>query len=334
MRVPLIIRKNPIFGFIREKTPNSIKGFFSQESSNARLRDIALAVCKGKMLIPTMITLEFTNHCNAMCVFCPQPFQMKRSKGFMGDELFELVLKNIKMFNIGYVMLGGTGESFLDKKIIDRIVSMKKLGVNVTVTTNGSILGKIDAKKVVESGIDKISISMDSFDDDYLYKIKPGIKEPINKIEKAVKNIYSYKKKNGFATPHILLRYQILENSNNLTDKEVEKKIILSKRKVICDDVELRKQHNWRGEKAEIGNVNKPVATGENICNFLCRYIKVTWNGDVAFCCMDFDNKIVLGNLFKNNIVEIFNSSQMKKARKMFLDGTINKHPLCSGCYS
>jgi len=259
---------------------------------------------------------------------------MKRDKGIMSDELFEIVLKNIEAFNVGYVMLGGTGEPFLDEKIIERIRSLKKRGVHVTVTTNGSLLDAFDPAIVVESGIDKISVSMDAIDDSYFHKIKPGIKKDMEEIEKAISAIYNFKKKIGSDSPFILLRYQILENSNNMTDKEREKDIILAKRKKICDDVMLRRQHDWRGTKKEHGNAIKSYATPKNVCNFLCRSMKITWSGEISFCCMDYDNNIVLGNLFDDSIDTIFNSAEINQARKMFLNGTINEHPLCSGCYS
>jgi len=257
---------------------------------------------------------------------------MKRPKGFMSDELFEIVIKNIEKFkDIKRVMIGGMGEPFLYKKIIEIIVRLKTMGLYVTATTNGSRLNSVNYKDLVESGIDKLSISMDAIDNDYLRQIKPGIKIPLEDIEKTISDIYEYKMNIGSKTPYILLRYQITEDSNNMTDKTKEKEAIMKRKGLICDDVMIRQQHNWA---SQIDNIFVEKALKENhICNEFWKNRNISWNGDVSFCCLDYDGKIVLGNLFESNIVEIFNTKPINNARRMLIDGTIDKHPLCRGCY-
>jgi MoaA/NifB/PqqE/SkfB family radical SAM enzyme len=340
-----MIRKNGLTDFFRMTSPDWLKRIIidycptnmihiiTGGSSKQKIKDIQLAVEKNELLIPNTLCIELTNHCNAKCIFCPQPNQMKRAKGIMTDELFEIILENIKKYNISRVMLGGIGEPFLDKKIIDRISKLKHLSVHVAVTTNGSLLDNFSPEKIVRSGLDEISISIDAIDDIYLRQIKPGIKKSLNEIERAIGEICKYKKKVNSKTPLLLSRYQILEKSNNMTDKKKEEEIIREREKVICDKVELRKQHDWIGEMENLKPTENSPSTEKRICNYLCRTMGVNWDGTVSFCCMDYDNKIVLGNLFESNIVEVFNSVKINKARKMLLKGTISKHPLCSGCY-
>ncbi len=334
MQIPLRIKRNAIYKNTKRIIPTFVKeSIFGDSSGKKKIRDLRLSVEKGKKLIPQHITIELANSCNAECTFCTQPTQMTREKGVMSDELFEILLDNIKTYNIGDVMLGGIGEPFLNKNIISRIDSLKKLGVHVTVTTNGSLFnGKIN-QDIIASGVDKISVSMDAIDDGYLKRVKPGIKKTVTEIEESIKNLYELRNEIGAESPFILLRYQMTEDSNNMDNKDEEKKCILSREKIICDKVEIRKQHDWSGELNDIHN-KKQLSTPENVCNYLCRQVNLTWNGNVSFCCMDYDDKVVLGNLFNDDIVDIFNSEKIIEARKMYLDGTINQHILCSGCYS
>lgn len=328
------LRKETYWSRIVKKIDVEIRQSILREDPSLRFRRRLMKAVSGKKLIvPHLLSLELTNHCNAGCTFCAQPSQMRREKGFMSDELFEIIVKNIRKFGqVGRVMLGGIGEPFLHKKIIDMIVQLKSQGVYVIATTNGSVFGRVSCKDLVESGIDKLSISLDAIDNSYLSHIKPGIRMSIEDIERSIKNIYDYKREIGSKTPHILLRYQILADSNNTKDKAREKMLMMKRKNVICDDIDLRKQHNWGNQLNDYEASEKPLGK-EDICSQFWRSMQVQWNGDVSLCCLDYDGKIVLGNLFKNNIREIYNSKPMSDARRMYLCGTIGKHPLCSGCY-
>jgi radical SAM protein with 4Fe4S-binding SPASM domain len=57
----------------------------------------------------------------------------------------------------------------------------------------------------------------------------------------------------------------------------------------------------------------------------------VQWNGDFVVCCMDFDGNSKMGNLSKESLAEVWNSSSMLKLRKEHIENNyIN--PLCKNC--
>jgi len=293
-----LLKDTYFYGAVNKACPDRIKDFFREDPNVVMRRKFIEATYGNKAIVPRILGLELTNYCNASCTFCAQPNKMKRPQGFMSDELFEIVIRNIDKFkNINRVMLGGMGEPFLHKNIIEMIARLKATALSVIATTNGSRLNSVNYKELVESGIDKLSISMDAVDNDYLRQIKPGIKIPLEDIEETISNIYEYKMKIGSKTPYILLRYQITEDSNYMTDKTKEKNAIVKRKGAICDDVMLRQQHNWA---SQIDNIFNEKASKENhICSEFWKNRIVSWNGDVPFCCLDYDGKIVLGNVFE-----------------------------------
>lgn len=48
-----------------------------------------------------------------------------------------------------------------------------------------------------------------------------------------------------------------------------------------------------------------------NVCNFLWFGFSIMYNGDVVVCCYDYDGKYVVGNVFENFFMEIWNGFKM-----------------------
>ena len=333
--IPLKFKRSKYYSILKGMVPSGVLALLSGDVQRHRRNMLLDSVVKGIDILPTLMTLELTNHCNAGCTFCTQPNIMKRPKNFMSEAVLIRCVEMVKKYNISEVMLAGMGEPFMYKKIVDLITVLTGSGVFVSVTTNGSILHVQKPSDIVESGLDKLLISMDALDSEWLQESKPGIKKSVTAIEQDIKEIYDYKIRHKFAKPLMIMKYQILENSNYLSDKEEEKRLIRSKVGVLCDKVDLRQQHDWLGNAAEgVGNNSKPRATMMNICNQLVRTVEVSWNGDVGLCCMDYDNKVKLGNILENDLPCIYNSSPMMEARKMYVEGEAAAHFMCTGCYS
>ncbi len=332
--IPLIFKKNKYYADLKQRLPESLKLFLQGDINSHKQKLLKMSV-NNKPILPAMIGLELTNHCNAKCTFCTQPDIMVRNKDTMKIEVMERVVDQIKKYNVPSVMLGGMGEPFMWKAIISLIKKLSDSGVHISITTNGSMFHRYTPEDIIESGLNELLISMDAIDTKWLHETKPGIKKSVSKIEEEIKKIYDYKIKNKKKSPNIVLKYQILENSNYILDKDKEKEILESKVGKICDSVDLRKQHDWLGGAHEgVGNHTLPNAGMDNICNQLVRSMEISWNGDVGLCCMDYDNKVLLGNIMEEEIPDIFNKKPIQKARKMYVDGNINKHGMCSGCYS
>ena len=61
-------------------------------------------------------------------------------------------------------------------------------------------------------------------------------------------------------------------------------------------------------------------------CHNLWTGLIVRYNGDVSICCLDYENKEVMGNLSKNTINEIWNN---KKYRYNHNKGEHDKMSTC-----
>ena len=193
MRVPLRLKKYRLYHQLKKMVPSRIKERWFTNLEEVKAHILKNNVQNNEPIVPAMMTMELTNHCNAKCTFCTQPDIMQRPKNFMTDEVMEKCLEQIKLHNISEVMLAGMGEPFMYKKVLQLISRLKKIGVVVSVTTNGSILYIKDPKDIVNSGLDYLLVSMDAIETEWLRESKPGICRPVEKIEQDIRAIYDYK---------------------------------------------------------------------------------------------------------------------------------------------
>lgn len=84
-------------------------------------------------------------------------------KSLIGDSVFIKILDIIKKQCVEQIDLTGWGEPLLDPKLEERIVQIKKIKRNISVgfTTNGTLFTRRRVTQIIDSGVDRISISFD-----------------------------------------------------------------------------------------------------------------------------------------------------------------------------
>ncbi len=112
--------------------------------------------------IPSWIELSLIDVCNRKCVFCPKsdPSVAPDTHQKMNMRLIEKLTKELKEIDYkGSVVLCGYGEPMLHKDIYQ--ISMKLAeAAFVEIVTNGDPLSKEKIKKLYDSNVNKILISL------------------------------------------------------------------------------------------------------------------------------------------------------------------------------
>lgn len=137
------------------------------------------------------LRLSITDRCNLRCVYCmPKeglPF-FPSDKVMSQDEIIEMI-ENFADMGISKVRITG-GEPLLRTDVVDIVRRIKNVdGVeDVSITTNGLFLGKL-AKDLKEAGLDRLNISLDTFDPKRYKEITRGgnIQQVLDSISVAAK---------------------------------------------------------------------------------------------------------------------------------------------------
>lgn len=270
---------------------------------------------------PFRVMIENTNICNADCVFCPHKI-MKRKTGIMEMGLFKKIADECQRLGIGYVTVYGFGEPLLDKSFFDRINYCKSLGIpRVTTNTNAMYFDTKKIGQVFDSGLDEIYISFDAATERTYKKIRPGLDFSV--VENNIFSLINEKRKRNSAKPEIILSF--VESSLNASETHK----YIKKWQGKADHVSISYIHNWTGDVTYgIKNLTKK----RDPCRLLWTDMVISVNGDVPLCCNDYENKVILGNIKKQSIKEIWGGKRLACIRKFHRFGQFTNAGICSRC--
>lgn len=274
---------------------------------------------------PSFLNIEPTNHCNAFCIICPRD-KMNRSLGFIDYDLFKKIIDEVSLHRLpGQLTLNKDGEPLLHPKI-EKLISYakeKNSAHRIEVYTNGILLDRKMSEKLIKSGLDILYLSLDAGSPKTYFKIK-GI-DLFGKVKKNILDFIEIKKKLGASKP--LLVVKMVETLDNFKEKEKFKKFWSKK----ADNVIISSFHTWEGSIKDRG------VGGEKRERYPCPVPwynpVINWNGLVSACCVNInENELIMGDIRKESLKEIWQSKNYKKLRKAHLRQDYTFFPTCQRC--
>jgi len=111
--------------------------------------------------LPKTAYYEVSEKCNLSCKFCysNSPYAAKPYKGNLVLE--RKILKKLSDINVLSLILSG-GEPLLNEDVFEIVKIAKDMIPNVAITTNGTLIGIEEAKKLRDAGVDVIQLSVES----------------------------------------------------------------------------------------------------------------------------------------------------------------------------
>ena len=298
---------------------------------------------KLPLTTPWTIMIEPTNVCNFKCTFCPTGDKellkkVNRPIGHMSLKLFKKIVDDIVMFNqkVKSLRLFKDGESFLNRDLIDMIkyAKEKNIAEEVYIISNGSLIDEELAKRIVESGLDKIRISIEHVTNEK-YK---EITQTYGKYDQIVKNIrflYEYKMK---SKSNLMIDIKII--SSLLKKNELQK--LHQDFKNISDIITEESLMGWSnslekdftlGMDTNVGISGSTKLRNINVCPEPFKGLSINFNGDVSVCCVDWSHKTIVGNANYNTIKEIWTGEELRKFRLTHLLGNRKEIEACANCH-
>ena len=274
------------------------------------------------------IIIETTNICNAKCIMCPHP-SMKRAPKIMTDTTFNKIISRIKSEKIHPTafILNGFGEPLTDLKIINRIQTIKLNFPNSKTKfyTNLNLANKLLIKKLINSGLDEINISLNGFNRQNYEKVM--------KIEyqKTIKNLQELIKIKKINKSDLLIRISmtLVKSNENTTTK------FIKKWSPLVDSVSVNKVHDYNGSVTNI--INKYKINFDKTA-FPCRYlwdtITIDATGEIVLCCLDYESQNIFGNINISPILSSFYSPKFNLIRKHHLKYQSKNINICRNCYT
>ena len=80
-----------------------------------------------------------------------------------------------------------------------------------------------------------------------------------------------------------------------------------------------------------VGFMSQPISE-VSVCPYPFYSFSINPEGTASLCFLDWGRKLLIGDVNKQSVKEIWEGDQMRKYRLMFLNGDRKSHPVCGGC--
>ncbi len=283
---------------------------------------------------PLALHIETSSRCDLGCLFCDRGQGIiSRPTDFLTLKDFQKIINKIPK-SIYWITLYFQGEPLLDKTIIEKIKYLRTNNYYVEISTNAQNISKEIATALVESGLNRIIISMDGVTQSTYEKYR--INGNINKVYEAINNLLDTKiflhKKN----PKIIVQYIVFKHNED--EIEIFKKIIKKiKVKTKIKSAQLDSNsidylpNNDRYRRYNINNnILQRKKKPPRPCYRLWKEIILLQNGQIAICCQDKNGDYINDNWYNTDIKKIWKSEKINNLRLATIKGTPLE--ICNNC--
>lgn len=292
------------------------------------------------LITPYTVAIDPSNLCNFKCNFCA--IQSKKEdlsfkKQIMDLELFKKTIDDIKNFpdKLKVLRINGQGEPLLNPHLAEMIQYAKDNNVAdfIEIITNGSRLSPELNQKLIDTGIDRIRISIEALDEEGYQKIA-GAKLDFNAFLNNIKDLHDrskdceiYCKIVDVAVPTDEDKSRFYEMFGDICDRVFIDNVI-----PMWSDFDDIKDKMNTNEEGEILGVHGQKVKNIQVCPFPFYSLIINADGEVTVCCADWKRKLIVGDLKTQSLKEIWNGSILKNFWIDMLKGKKGQYEMCQKC--
>jgi MoaA/NifB/PqqE/SkfB family radical SAM enzyme len=254
---------------------------------------------------PISMAIEPTTSCNLRCPECPSGLrQFTRPIGMLEPTFFKKTIDEVYKELI-YLTFYFQGEPYLNPNFLDMVKYASDKGIYTSTSTNAHYLNKEQAKKTVESKLDRLIISIDGTTQETYEQYRIG--GQLQKVIEGTKNIIEAKRELKSNSPYLVFQFLVVKpNEHQLEDvKKLAHELGVDE--VVFKTAQVYDFENGNPlipENIKYSRYKKNADGTYSIKNKLLNQCwrmwsscVVTWDGVVVPCCFDKDAKHQLGDL-------------------------------------
>lgn len=289
---------------------------------------------------PFFLSVEPADFCQLECPECPVG-ESKRKQGTTFDAvLFEKTIDQLKS-TLFHLIFYFQGEPLLHKKLPEMIAYAHRAGIFTSTSTNAQLLNSAYAKALVQSGLDKLIVSVDGTSQDVYQQYRRGGK--LELVIQGVEWVNHWKKTLGTYTPFIEIQMVVFKtNEHQMNEMKLLAKKLHADR-LVFKSAQLYNFENGHKLLTTIAKYAryKKLPNGKfalkhklrNRCFRLWSGAVITSRGQVLPCCYDKDASHAFGTVTNTGFDTIFRSDNAENFRNSILSNR-KQHEMCRNCTS
>lgn len=159
----------------------------------------------------TKIYIEPTISCNLDCITCFRN-AWHEADGKMSEATFQAIFEGLKQLDpIPDVYFGGIGEPLFHPRTLEWVKQVKTLGVKVELITNATMLNEKIARRVIDSGLDVLWVSLDGATPETYADIRIGAE--LSHILENLRKFNSMRKGGHFPHPELGIAFVAMKRN-------------------------------------------------------------------------------------------------------------------------
>ena len=276
---------------------------------------------------PERAQIQTQAGCNGRCIFCPneQVLHSGLPMGRMSAELYRKIIDELAETGLERIMLYLQNEPINDRRLPEfvRYLSERIPDTTSLVVSNGTNLDREISEQLIDAGLKRIKVSLQSLDNDTNLQIMG------HDADNVVNNV-------------IALRQLISEKRSKL-DLRVSMIATTRNSKGIACARRFWKKHEVRLVTSAMENRGGNITDAEFLsgsemrlrkdCIRPSREMCVLYDGRVVLCCVDWFRSVIVGDLNTQSVREVWNGPELHKIRKGLCYGDTNLLPeICVSC--
>lgn len=260
------------------------------------------------------IYLEITNKCNLSCSFC---IHNKKKVTSITLDNYKYIINKIKPYT-KELYLHVLGEPLMHPNISEFINYATNAGLMVNITTNGYLINSIKDNH----NIHRLNISLHSYNEKYHLSIEDYLDNIFNVVDFIRDKTYIslrlwVKDKNTI---------NIINYLNNRYHTNISE-IINNQKIKVTNNLLIDTFHCFIWP-----DLNNSYYCEKGTCRGLIDHLGILSDGTIVPCCLDTTGIINLGNIYQDNIPDIYEKEIVKEMIKGFRENKkINE--LCKHCH-
>lgn len=277
-------------------------------------------------LVPETFAVETVLGCDLKCPECAVGGDfVTRKKGWMSFEQFKIIADKIRPF-CKHLYLHIWGEPMLNKDIF-KMIEYASAFTGTNISTNGKSMTPEKAENLIKSGATDIIVSIDGVTQEVYEKYRVG--GDVKKATEALKMLQHFNMKYGNKV-HIMPQFIVMKHNHHEME-DFQK---------LCESLKLRplfkspyiRDHHSHFSASDDPRYQRPyypdipaLRTAMRECDSVRKAFNILVDGSVVACCHDYEKFTYFGNMFEQDVLEIWNSDTYRKFRWNVISGNAPK---------
>ena len=276
---------------------------------------------------PISISIEPTTSCNLRCPECPSGLRsFTRPTGMLDFSLFAQTIDQLAD-KLAYLLLYFQGEPYLHPQFLKLVDYASRKGIYTSTSTNAHYLTTENARRTVESGLDRLIISIDGTTQETYEQYRIG--GDLDKVIEGTKNLVYWKNQLNSVTPHLVFQFLVVKPNEHQIAEVEQLAARLGVNQVAFKTAQLYdyefgnplmpdddKYSRYKLKSDGTFDIKNKLF---NHCWKMWHSTVVTWDGLIVPCCFDKDARHQFGDLNEDSFNKIWRNDSYNSFRKALL---------------